>query len=68
MLKQGGDSRNLCFTYNPQAVMKVSYNCVFVPEGKHFLCYNRASFFGWIAFLVWFPKLKLQKRPVYAVN
>src|SRR5699024_12113221 len=41
-----------------------SYNCVFVPEGKHFLCYNRASFFGWIAFLVWFPKLKLQKRPV----
>ena len=54
MLKQGGDSRNLCFTYNPQAVMKVSYNCVFVPEGKHFLCYNRASFLRWIAFLYGF--------------
>ncbi|PKQ51042.1 hypothetical protein CXH12_00905 [Citrobacter portucalensis] len=39
-----------CFTYNPRPVMKVSYNSVFVPEECHFVCYNRASFFGWIAF------------------
>ncbi|SBV64942.1 conserved hypothetical protein [uncultured Citrobacter sp.] len=30
--------------------MKVSYNSAFVPEDERFVCYNRASFFGWIAF------------------
>ncbi|PPE15310.1 hypothetical protein C3R75_14460 [Escherichia coli] len=43
-----------CFTYNPWAIMKVSYNRVFLPEGLPIVCYNRASFFRWIAFLYGF--------------
>ncbi|EFN9793855.1 hypothetical protein AW119_06330 [Escherichia coli] len=43
-----------CFTYNPGAIMKVSYNRVFLPEGLPIVCYNRASFFRWIAFLYGF--------------
>ena len=39
-----------CFTYNPWAIMKVSYNRVFLPEGMPIVCYNRASFLRWIAF------------------
>lgn len=43
-----------CFTYNPRAIMKVSYNRVFLPEGLPIVCYNRASFLRWIAFLYGF--------------
>ncbi|EFJ97353.1 hypothetical protein HMPREF9535_03357 [Escherichia coli MS 78-1] len=43
-----------CFTYNPWAIMKVSYNRVFLPEGLPIVCYNRASFLRWIAFLYGF--------------
>lgn len=34
--------------------MKVSYNRVFLPEGLPIVCYNRASFLRWIAFLYGF--------------
>jgi hypothetical protein len=40
----------LCFTNNPCSIMKLSYNFAFVPDGTRIVCYNRASFFGWIAF------------------
>ncbi len=44
-----------CFTFVISwAIMKVSYNRVFLPEGLPIVCYNRASFFRWIAFLYGF--------------
>ncbi|EIQ07565.1 hypothetical protein SF285071_2654 [Shigella flexneri 2850-71] len=57
-----------CFTYNPWAIMKVSYNRVFLPEGLPIVCYNRAIIFKMDSIFVWVPKLKLQKRRAYAVN
>ncbi|AHM84167.1 hypothetical protein KPNJ1_01761 [Klebsiella pneumoniae 30660/NJST258_1] len=32
-----------------RAIMKLSYNFAFVPDGTPIVCYNLASFFGWIA-------------------
>ncbi|PUX29078.1 hypothetical protein BS412_21140 [Cronobacter turicensis] len=43
-----------CFTYNPRAIMKLSYNRVFPPSALRQLCYNRASFDGWALFLYGF--------------
>ncbi|APM30743.1 hypothetical protein CF038_00910 [Klebsiella michiganensis] len=39
-----------CFTNNPCSIMKLSYNFAIVSDGSQTLCYNLASFFGWIAF------------------
>ncbi|PLL43627.1 hypothetical protein CWN50_03785 [Klebsiella michiganensis] len=39
-----------CFTNNPCSIMKLSYNFAIVSDGSQALCYNLASFFGWIAF------------------
>ncbi|EHG8282242.1 hypothetical protein J5259_002358 [Klebsiella oxytoca] len=41
---------DLFFTNNRQSIMKLSYNFAFVSDGSQTLCYNLASFFGWIAF------------------
>ncbi|ATG04095.1 hypothetical protein CRH15_12630 [Lelliottia amnigena] len=51
-----GEGRSLSFTYNPRPVMKLSYNCAFLPEGTRIVCYNRASFLKWTAFSHGFRK------------
>ncbi|RDK16069.1 hypothetical protein CEJ32_05335 [Enterobacter sp. 9-2] len=45
-----GERPDFCVAYNPGRVMKLSYNCLFLPEGTRIVCYNRASFIKWTAF------------------